>query len=165
MNKQEIRFIDRFYKELFRVPDNSMVTIERHGDIHIIDRVRFIDDYHLSMGGGTYHICQLAELAERNNLLIQPEKLSDEEHAVWQFYWRGKKSLSVQRYDDGWDYTLYDEVFEPTDGGQLDDSELKIEEARNIILEELLDIQFNSLEKVLNFENLIGFQNPPSFRW
>lgn len=42
--------------------------------------------------------------------------------------------LVLQTCEDGWDYTLYDKELKEIDGGQLDMSELSMEEARKEIL-------------------------------
>ncbi len=66
--KHGIRFIDPHYQEIFRIPDGDMVRIIKpNGDK--LDRVaRFIDDYHVEIGGGLgcdlYHICEFAERME-----------------------------------------------------------------------------------------------------
>ncbi len=63
-----IRFIDPHYQERFRIPDGDMVRIIKpNGDG--LDRVaRYIDDYHVEIGGGfgndLYHICEFAERME-----------------------------------------------------------------------------------------------------
>jgi len=63
-----IRFITPNYNEKFRIEDGDMVRIRR-SDGTSIDRVcRYIDEYHMEIGGGRgdlYHICQFAELMER----------------------------------------------------------------------------------------------------
>lgn len=60
-----IRFITPDYKELFRIPDGDSIRIT-HSDGNQIDRVcRYIDDCHLEVGNGLYHICEFAERTQR----------------------------------------------------------------------------------------------------
>lgn len=70
-----IRFITSDYKEKFRIEDGDMVRI-RCPDGREIDHVcRYIDEYHVEVGKGwdnLYHICQFAELMERNGNSVIP---------------------------------------------------------------------------------------------
>ncbi len=70
-----IRFITPNYKEKFRIEDGDMVRIRRF-DGAVLDRVcRYIDDCHFEVGDGwcdLYHICQFAELMERNGNSVIP---------------------------------------------------------------------------------------------
>ena len=77
MNK-EIRFIDSSYRELFKIPDNGIVKIIL-SDGEIMDRqCKYIDDYHFELMysgkdyGEVYHICQFAEIMERNGHKYEP---------------------------------------------------------------------------------------------
>lgn len=64
--RKEIRFIDSRYHELFRIKDGDAVKITRFdGEVFVKD-CRFIDDCHLYIGNDAYHICEFAELMERN---------------------------------------------------------------------------------------------------
>ena len=70
-----IRFITPHYKEKFRIEDGDMVRVRRF-DGAVLDKVcRYIDEYHVEIGGGwgdLYHICQFAELMERNGNSVIP---------------------------------------------------------------------------------------------
>lgn len=71
-----IRFIDPNYKELFRIPDGDKIRI-LHSDGSQDDRTcRYIDDYHLEVGNSLYHICQFAEIMERNGSTVIPLRSS-----------------------------------------------------------------------------------------
>jgi len=74
-----IRFITPNYKEKFRIEDGDMIRIRRY-DGTSIDRVcRYIDECHLEVGGGwdnLYHICQFAEMMERNGNFVIPLRSS-----------------------------------------------------------------------------------------
>lgn len=71
-----IRFITPDYKELFRIPDGDQIRITQPDGTHIDRTCRYIDEYHLEVGSGLYHICQLAELMERNGNTVIPLRSS-----------------------------------------------------------------------------------------
>lgn len=71
-----IRFITPDYKELFRLPDGDKIRITQPDGTHMDRTCRYIDEYHLEVGSGLYHICQLAELMERNGNTIIPLRSS-----------------------------------------------------------------------------------------
>ena len=67
-----IRFITPNYKERFRVENGDAVRVKRF-DGQIFDRVcRYIDDCHVEIGSELYHICQFAEIMERNGNSVIP---------------------------------------------------------------------------------------------
>ena len=70
-----IRFITPHYDEKFRVADGDSVRI-RCQDGRVLDRVcRYIDECHVEVGTGwdnLYHICQFAEMMERNGNSVIP---------------------------------------------------------------------------------------------
>ena len=74
-----IRFITPHYEEKFRVADGDSVRI-RCQDGRVLDRVcRYIDEYHVEVGTGwdnLYHICQFAEMMERNGNSVIPLRSS-----------------------------------------------------------------------------------------
>jgi len=69
--------------------------------------VEHLDDYHFDMGGlgNVFHICQFAEVMERNHADFYPEIQTQDEQAAWEL--GGKGYLVIQSCEDGWDYTLY----------------------------------------------------------
>ena len=74
-----IRFINLHYKELFRIPDGDKIRII-HSDGEKTDYTcRYIDDYHVEIGSGwnsLLHICQFAEIMERNGSTVIPLRSS-----------------------------------------------------------------------------------------
>lgn len=71
-----IRFITPGYKEKFRIEDGDSVRVRRF-DGRVFDRVcRYIDDYHVEIGSELYHVCQFAELMERNGNTVIPLRSS-----------------------------------------------------------------------------------------
>lgn len=73
-----IRFIDPLYKELFRIPDGDKIRILRSDGTQADLTCRYIDEYHLEVGGSCnlYHICQFAEMMERNSNTVIPLRSS-----------------------------------------------------------------------------------------
>ena len=76
---KEIRFIDSHYKDLFHIPDGSCVQIH-YPDETVIKPCTFIDEYHTQIGYNVFHICQFAEIMERNgaSYMPEPEIMGDE---------------------------------------------------------------------------------------
>lgn len=94
MDNKIIRFIDSNYRDLFRIPDGGKIKITLSDGEELIRQCKYIDDYHFSTAkvghryyGDIYHICQFAEICERNGNSYEPvieneyclENLSDEE--------------------------------------------------------------------------------------
>lgn len=67
-----IRFIDSRYNEKFRIADGDKITI-RYSSGNSAERTcRYIDEYHLEVGSNFYHICEFAEMCERNGHTVEP---------------------------------------------------------------------------------------------
>ena len=98
-------------------------------------RLEYLDDYHFDMGGlgNVFHICQFAEVMERNGADYYPEIQTQDDTGAWEL--GGKGHIAIQSTDDGWDYTLYHSDYSVMDGGQVDAPELTIQEVREQILE------------------------------
>lgn len=129
---KDIRFIDSHYKDLFRIPDGSCIQIH-YPDETVVKPCKFIDEYHTQIGTNVFHICQFAEIMERNgaSYMAEPEIMGDE--AAWKV---GKdRILAIQTCDDGYDYTLFDENYNEIDGGQVDNPDISMIEVRTDILE------------------------------
>ena len=67
MESKDIRFIDRQYNELFRIPDGGKIEITFESGEKSIKECKYIDDYHTKVGNYLFHICEFAEIMERNN--------------------------------------------------------------------------------------------------
>ena len=91
-----------------------------------------MDEYHLRLGYDVLHICQLAEMLERGGGTCRPEPLITEERSAWDLGSKG--FLAIQTCEDGYDYTLYHKDFTEIDGGQIDNSEISMNAARDQIL-------------------------------
>ena len=74
------RFIDPNYKELFRIPDGDKIRILCNDGSQDDRTCRYIDDYHMEVGSphwdSLYHICQFAEIMERNGSTVIPLRSS-----------------------------------------------------------------------------------------
>ena len=98
---KEIRFIDSHYKDLFHIPDGSCVQIH-YPDETVVKPCTFIDEYHTQIGYNVFHICQFAEIMERNGASYMPEPEIMGDEAAWKV---GKdRILAVQTCEDGYDY-------------------------------------------------------------
>ena len=112
-----------------------MIQVDYPDGRRFTARLEHLDDYHFDMGGlgNVFHICQFAEVMERNGADFYPEIQTQDEQAAWEL--GGKGYLAIQSCEDGWDYTLYHSDYSVMDGGQLGAPELTIQEAREQILE------------------------------
>lgn len=72
--RQGIRFIDSSYKELFRIPDGGEIVITSSWNEKSERSCRFIDEYHMEVGSNLYHICEFAEMMERNGAKYEPKQ-------------------------------------------------------------------------------------------
>ena len=71
-----IRFITPDYSEKFKIPDGDKIRITLNTD-EKLDRVcRYIDDCHLEVGNNLYHICEFAEMMQRNGNTVIPLRSS-----------------------------------------------------------------------------------------
>ena len=67
-----IRFIDSNYNEMFRIADGGKISITKSNGERTEKFCRYIDDYHLEVGTNLYHICEFAELCEKNGVIVEP---------------------------------------------------------------------------------------------
>ena len=71
-----IRFITPHYREIFRIPDGDKIKITHLDGERSYKTCRYIDDYHTEVGDRLYHICEFAELMERNGSKVIPLRSS-----------------------------------------------------------------------------------------
>lgn len=69
---QGIRFIDSGYKELFHIEDGGQIAISYPNGEKSNRSCRYIDKTHVQVGRQLYHICQFAEIMERNSATYIP---------------------------------------------------------------------------------------------
>ena len=72
-DKNMIRFIDTNYNELFRIPDGGYIVVTRPDGEEYIAECSYLDETHLRVNGNCYHICQFAEIQERNGATVKPD--------------------------------------------------------------------------------------------
>lgn len=72
MSDKEIRFIDSRYNTLFTIPDGRKITITYSDGEKAERECKYIDDYHAYIGNRCFHICEFAELMERNGNKYEP---------------------------------------------------------------------------------------------
>lgn len=72
MNK-EIQFIDSRYNKLFTVPDGGNIVVTGFDGKKLVRPCRYLDDTHFEGGGNVFHICQFAEIMERDGAVYAPE--------------------------------------------------------------------------------------------
>ena len=78
--RRGIRFITPRYEEKFRIPDGDQIRISYPAGETRDRTVRYIDEYHVEIGSGIsnnlYHICEFAEIMERNGGKVIPLRSS-----------------------------------------------------------------------------------------
>ena len=78
--RRGIRFITPRYEEKFRIPDGDQIRISYPAGETRDRTVRYIDEYHMEIGSGfssnLYHICEFAEIMERNGEKVIPLRSS-----------------------------------------------------------------------------------------
>ena len=129
-----IRFINSSYDTLFRIPDGGTVEI-RFPDNVFSAKCEYLDDYHTKIGDTVFHICEFAELLERQNGSVRPEPETALDKAAWQLGHR--EYLTVQRTEGGFNYELLTQQLKSQIQGQIDDLSKTMNEARDHILETL----------------------------
>lgn len=72
--RQDIRFIDSGYRDLFRLPDGAQIVISCPDGQTLTRACRYIDQTHLEVGDQLYHICEFAERMERNGNTYAPKE-------------------------------------------------------------------------------------------
>jgi hypothetical protein len=72
MNK-DIRFIDSRYNKLFTVPDGGNIVVTEFDGRKLVRPCQYLDDTHFEGGGNVFHICQYAEIMERDGAVYAPE--------------------------------------------------------------------------------------------
>lgn len=73
--REDIRFIDSSYKDLFRIPDGGSIVIANDDGTKHEWECRYIDSSHVEVGGSLYHICEFAEHMERSGSTYTPKEV------------------------------------------------------------------------------------------
>lgn len=79
-----IRFIDSEYNTLFTVPNGANIILTDFDGGSRILPCQYIDDTHVRIGDHAFHICEFAEIQERNGAVYAPEL--PQENAAWGSY-------------------------------------------------------------------------------
>lgn len=74
MKDKRIRFIDSNYNTLFTIADGESIIVKSYNGHEDIRKCEYIDDYHTLIGSSVFHICQYAEICERNGATYRPAK-------------------------------------------------------------------------------------------
>ena len=71
-DQRVIRFIDSEYHTLFTIKDGESIVITRFDGEKMVFPCKYIDDCHVCIGNSAYHICEFAEMQERNGNTYVP---------------------------------------------------------------------------------------------
>jgi len=69
-----IRFIDEHYRDKFYLPNGAEVTVTYQDGSSVTRACSYIDAYHFDFGIHCFHICQFAELLEKNGGTATPSQ-------------------------------------------------------------------------------------------
>lgn len=72
--RNDIRFIDGHYNDLFRLPDGEQIKISMKNGESVTRTCRYIDEYHMEVEGNLFHICEFAERMEFNGNHYEPKE-------------------------------------------------------------------------------------------
>ncbi len=144
MENKEIRFIDSQYNELFRIPDGGEITIH-YPDGHSENRLcKYIDDYHFYANAVCFHICQFAELMEKNGYTYTPKDKFELEHIMqdeFEFVFSPKEKdiergcIGYVRADFGTGKEFYSTWFGETESLKTDDFRQELDDVINFFRE------------------------------
>lgn len=90
---KDIRFIRPDYKPLFKLEDGDEIMIKYPDGLKKLQVCRFIDEHHTQIGNSIYHICQFAELMEKNGATVIPMRSSLPETAY--HYYKDSNTIAV----------------------------------------------------------------------
>lgn len=112
-----IRFIDSKYNELFRIADGEKIVITDPFSGKEERTCRYIDEYHTEVGNHLYHICQFAEIMERNGAVYEPSKR--EEPAEEKAELKDKGSTMIYHSEYGGDSVVSLDIRQYADNGRI----------------------------------------------
>ena len=127
--RDDVRLINSHYDDLYRVPNHSVIQIDRSDGSSYTARVEHLDDYHFDLGeyGNVYHICQFGEIMERNGSTAYPEIQTQNEQGAWGAL-AVRAILPSRAVRMAGIIPFITVIFSVMDGGQLDEPELTIQE-------------------------------------
>ena len=133
--KDDIRFIDSRYNELFRISNGGTIAVLDSSLKTQIGMCEYIDEYHTYINGTCYHVCQWGEKMEEIGSICKPEEQprSTDTKSIWRIgLWQKKTYLTLERIEDGWNYLLEDGEHGTKETGEV--LNLDMIEAREQIL-------------------------------
>jgi hypothetical protein len=71
-DNKPIRFINSEYQTLFTIPDGGYININKENGEILTRKCRYHGETHLEVGTNIYHICEFAEICERNGHSYEP---------------------------------------------------------------------------------------------
>lgn len=72
-DRKLIRFIDSRYNDLFYIPDGENIVLTDWRGEKSARKCTYLDECHTQIGSNVFHICQFAEICERNGTKYEPE--------------------------------------------------------------------------------------------
>ncbi len=130
--KRDIRFINSSYDTLFRIPDGGTIEV-RFPDRVFTSKCEYIDSCHTRVGYSVYHVCEFAEMIERQGGSVRPEPEVEADRAAWHL--GGKEYLLLEKSEDGIDYTICSREFLREEQGKICGG-ISMKEAREKVLDE-----------------------------
>ncbi len=94
---KEIRFIDSRYNTLFTIPDGGKITITYSNGEKAERECKYIDAYHAYIGNRCFHICEFAEVMERNGNKYEPTDRKYLDYGFAEKNMHGKKKHKPER--------------------------------------------------------------------
>ena len=146
---RDIRFINSRYATLFRIPDGEIIEV-RFPDRTFTAKCGYLDEYHMLVGDTVFHICEFAEMLERQDGTVRPEPEIRLDQAAWQLAHR--EYLMVERTDSGFRYELLTKQFQPRIQGQVGRPGWTMNQAREYILNSLNMARLN--RRIVPFEEV-----------
>ena len=131
---KSIRFITSDYTDLFRMEDGGTILVT-FPDRQFIEKCEYIDDYHVKIGNSVYHICEYAEILERNGGRCEIESETTLEKAAWKIG-RGDY-LIIERTENGFRYEVLTKEFLSKAQGWIDHPSWTMNHAREHVLESI----------------------------
>ena len=101
-DKKTIRFIDSNYKDLFFIKDGENIVLTfQDGEKRTLP-CTFLDEYHTKIGSEVLHICQFAEIMERNGTSFKPEKALELPDKCWSTLPSGGELIMIEKGKKGY---------------------------------------------------------------
>jgi len=100
MEKNNIRFIDSRYNELFTVPDGGKIQIAYLDGGTVIRACKYLDDCHVRVGNTAFHIHEFARSAEQNGVVYAPDGKPRDRYEIYQIEDVGKVDYCFRSFTE-----------------------------------------------------------------